>query len=128
MNYMTVLFSLVYIPFTLLTISAHQKAVEFLHPATQQQKSDDPTAKTTQQQGQRIKIIYQDSCHCAKNCHNQKDKGAYTCAAVIRKIIEYDNGEIHTEHGVYPQAQNYKHIQHIGTGVQIREENADQTD
>lgn len=108
--------------------SAHQKAVEFLHPAAQQQERDDPTAKAAYQQGQRVEVVPQD-CRCrAKDCHGQKDKGADTRAAVIREIVEYDNGKIHTEHGIYPQAQDDEHMQHIGAGIQVGEEHADQAD
>ena len=65
------------------TVLAHQKAVQFFHPAAQQQKGNNPAAKTAYQQRQRIKIIPQNSRCRANDRYDQKDKGADTCAAVV---------------------------------------------
>lgn len=110
------------------SFSAHQKAVKPLHPAAQFKESDNPSAKAAQKQRQRIKSVPQNRGCSAKDCHSQKGKGTYTRTAIIRKIIEYNNGKIHAEHDVHPQAQNYKHIQHLSAGAQIGEKYADHAD
>lgn len=92
------------------TVLAHQKAVQFFHPMTQQQKGNDPSAETAYQQRQGIKIVPQNSRCRANDCHAQKDKGTNTSAVVVREIIKYHNSEIHAEYGVYPQAQHDEHM------------------